>query len=148
MNIYFDNRQDIIEITKELEDLLVLVIRECLIHEGLSLDYEVSISFVTDDEIQELNREYRGVDKVTDVLSFPVEDEFDLGDKLLGDIVISTRVASDQAMEFGHDFIREMAYLTAHSMFHLMGYDHMEDDEKLEMRVKEKAVMKALKIFK
>lgn len=148
MNIYFDNRQDIIEITKELEELLILVIRECLIHEGLSLDYEVSVSFVTDDEIQELNREYRGVDKVTDVLSFPVEDEFDLGDKLLGDIVISTNVARDQAMEFGHDFIREMAYLTAHSMFHLMGYDHMEDDEKSEMRIKEKAVMKALKIFK
>jgi len=148
MNIYFDNRQELIEVSQELEQLLISVIEACLVQEGLSLEYEVSVSFVTDEEIQELNREYRGVDKVTDVLSFPVEDEFDLGDRLLGDIVISTNKAREQAMEFKHDFNREMAYLTAHSMFHLMGYDHMEDDEKSIMRIKEKLIMKELKIFK
>lgn len=148
MNIYFDDRQDSIEISRELEGLLESVIKECLRVEGLDEDYEVSVSFVTDDEIQDLNRDYRGVDKVTDVLSFPVDDEFDVGDKLLGDIIISTNRAKEQAEDYGHEFIREMAYLTAHSMFHLMGYDHMDDDEKSDMRSKEKLVMKNLNIFK
>lgn len=148
MNIYFDDRQDSIEISRELEGLLESVIKECLRVEGLDEDYEVSVSFVTDEEIQDLNRDYRGVDKVTDVLSFPVDDEFDVGDKLLGDIIISTNRAKEQAEDYGHEFIREMAYLTAHSMFHLMGYDHMDDDEKSDMRSKEKLVMKNLNIFK
>lgn len=148
MNIYFDDRQDSIEISRELEGLLESVIKECLRVEGLDEDYEVSVSFVTDEEIQDLNKDYRGVDKVTDVLSFPVDDEFDVGDKLLGDIIISTNRAKEQAEDYGHEFIREMAYLTAHSMFHLMGYDHMDDDEKSDMRSKEKLVMKNLNIFK
>lgn len=148
MNIYFDDRQDSIEISRELEGLLESVIKECLRVEGLDEDYEVSVSFVTDDEIQGLNRDFRGVDKVTDVLSFPVDDEFDVGDKLLGDIIISTNRAKEQAEDYGHEFIREMAYLTAHSMFHLLGYDHMDDDEKSDMRSKEKLVMKNLNIFK
>lgn len=148
MNIYFDDRQDSIEISRELEGLLESVIKECLRVEGLDEDYEVSVSFVTDQEIQDLNKDYRGVDKVTDVLSFPVDDEFDVGDKLLGDIIISTNRAKEQAEDYGHEFIREMAYLTAHSMFHLMGYDHMDDDEKSDMRSKEKLVMKNLNIFK
>ncbi len=148
MNIYFDDRQDSIEISGELEGLLESVIKECLRVEGLDEDYEVSVSFVTDDEIQGLNRDFRGVDKVTDVLSFPVDDEFDVGDKLLGDIIISTNRAKEQAEDYGHEFIREMAYLTAHSMFHLMGYDHMDDEGKSDMRSKEKMVMKNLNIFK
>jgi len=148
VNIYFDDRQDSIEISGELEGLLESVIKECLRVEGLDEDYEVSVSFVTDDEIQGLNRDFRGVDKVTDVLSFPVDDEFDVGDKLLGDIIISTNRAKEQAEDYGHEFIREMAYLTAHSMFHLMGYDHMDDEGKSDMRSKEKMVMKNLNIFK
>lgn len=148
MDYYIDNRQSKYEITSELEQLLEKVIDEVLRVEGLSKNYEVSISFVENDEIKELNRDYRGVDKETDVLSFPMEDEFGLEDSLLGDIIISIDKANEQSLEFGHTIEREIAYLTAHSMFHLLGYDHMKEDEKLIMREKEKQVMKNLKIFK
>lgn len=148
MDYYIDNRQSKYEITNELEQLLEKVIDEVLRVEGLSKNYEVSISFVENDEIKELNRDYRGVDKETDVLSFPMEDEFGLEDSLLGDIIISIDKANEQSLEFGHTIEREIAYLTAHSMFHLLGYDHMKEDEKLIMREKEKQVMKNLKIFK
>lgn len=103
---------------------------------------------VENEEIRELNRDYRNVDSITDVLSFPIEDEFDFANKILGDIIISIERAEEQAEQFGHTLEREIAYLTCHSMFHLMGYDHMEDDDKSEMRAKEKQVMKNLKIFK
>ncbi len=148
MEYYIDNRQSKYMVTKELEDLLEKVILESLRVEGNKDDYEVSISFVENDEIRELNREYRNVDSITDVLSFPMEDEFDFGTPILGDIIISIEKADEQAKEFGHSLEREIAYLTCHSMFHLMGYDHMEDDEKSAMRLKEKQVMKNLKIFK
>lgn len=148
MEYYIDNRQSKYEVTHELESLLEKVINEVLKVEGLSQNYEVSISFVENEEIKELNRDYRGVDKETDVLSFPMEDEFGLSDSLLGDIIISIDKANEQSLEFGHTIEREIAYLTAHSMFHLLGYDHMNEDEKLIMREKEKLVMKNLKIFK
>lgn len=143
-----DNRQDKFEITKEMEELVEKVIKEALKVEGKSDNYEVSISFVDNDEIKILNRDFRGVDKETDVLSFPMEDEFDFSTPILGDIIISLEKAEEQAKEYGHTLEREVAYLTAHSMFHLMGYDHMDEDEKAIMRGKEKQVMKNLKIFK
>ena len=101
------------------------VIKESLLVEGKSLDYEVSISLVNNEEIKELNRDYRGVDSETDVLSFPLEDDFGMDLPLLGDIIITVEKALEQAEEYGHSLEREMAYLTAHSMFHLMGYDHL-----------------------
>ena len=110
---------------------------------------EVSVSFVDNEEIRELNREYRNVDSPTDVLSFPMEeDSLGLFTPLLGDIVISLERALEQSKEYGHSFEREIAYLTAHSMFHLLGYDHMTNEDKKVMREKEKSVMKTLKIFK
>lgn len=148
MHYDIDNRQDKYEITEEMEKLISDVIKECLRVEGKNDEYEVSISFVDKEEIRELNRDYRGVDKETDVLSFPMEDDFLISTPILGDIIISIEKADEQAKEFGHDLKREVAYLTAHSMFHLMGYDHMEDGEKSIMREKEKQVMKNLKIFK
>jgi len=143
-----DNRQDKFEITKEMEELVEKVIKEALKVEGKSDNYEVSISFVDNDEIKILNRDFRGVDKETDVLSFTMEDEFEFSTPILGDIIISLEKAEEQAKEYGHTLEREVAYLTAHSMFHLMGYDHMDEDEKAIMRSKEKQVMKNLKIFK
>ncbi len=148
LKYYIDNRQSKYEITEELEKLLELVINEALMVEGISKDYEVSISFVENSEIRELNREYRGVDSETDVLSFPMEDEFEISTLLLGDIIISIERAKEQSLEYGHTLEREIAYLTAHSMFHLMGYDHMNEEEKKIMRNKEKQVMKNLGIFK
>jgi len=149
MEIYIDNRQEKIKIEDEINDIIEKVIEEVLIYEEKSLDCEVSVSFVDNEEIKELNREYRGVDKETDVLSFPMEEEFLQGRTiLLGDIIISAEKALDQATDFGHLLFREIAYLTAHSMFHLLGYDHIDDEEKIIMRKKEKEIMKRLKIFK
>jgi len=148
MEVLFDNRQDKFKIQKSTEDLLEKVIETSLKLENMSLDYEISVSFVTNDEIRELNSQFRNIDKETDVLSFPFEDEFETGIRILGDIVLSVEKAMDQAEDFGHTVERELAYLTAHSTLHLMGYDHMNDDDKSIMRQKEKAIMKALQIFK
>lgn len=148
MELYIDNRQDIYEISEEIKDLVKKTILESLEIEGLSNNYEISLSFVSDQEIRELNRDYRGIDKSTDVLSFPMEDEFQVEIPLLGDIIISLDTAYRQAVEYKHSMKREIAYLICHSMFHLLGYDHIEDRDKLVMRKKEKQVMENLKIFK
>ena len=149
MEIYINNRQDKVEIDENIYDILKEVIKECLILEGKSLNYEISLSFVDNKEIKMLNKEYRNVDKETDVLSFPMgEEDFLVPLPLLGDIIISAEKALEQSKEYGHSLLREISYLTAHSMFHLLGYDHMEEDEKEIMRQKEKDVMKKLKIFK
>ena len=148
MEYYIDNRQNKIEITSELEKIIESVVVESLKVEGLSQDVEVSISFVENDEIKELNREYRGIDEITDVLSFPMDSHIVVPIPLLGDIIISMEKTIEQANEFGHSINREISYLIAHSMFHLMGYDHLEEDEKNKMRLKEKQVMKNLGIFK
>jgi probable rRNA maturation factor len=125
------------------------VIEECLVVEGRDLNYEISLSFVTNEEIKNLNKEYRNVDAVTDVLSFPMEEDSNgFYIPMLGDIVISTDRAFQQSKEYGHSFSREISYLTAHSMFHLMGYDHETEEEKKIMRAKEKEVMRSLGIFK
>jgi len=149
MEVYIDNRQDKVQIEEEINIIIEKVAREVLSLENASLDCEISVSFVDNEEIRELNREYRGVDKDTDVLSFPMEDEFVVeGLILLGDIIISLERALEQSKDFGHSLYREVAYLTAHSIFHLLGYDHMDEEEKNIMREKEKEVMKRLRIFK
>lgn len=148
MKVYIDNRQEKVELDKSLYKILKQVVKECLVLEGKSLDYEISISFVDNEEIRLLNKEYRNIDKVTDVLSFPLDENIPVPIPLLGDIVISAEKALEQAKTYGHSFVREVAYLTAHSMLHLLGYDHMEKEEKDVMRSKEKEVMKRLKIFK
>ena len=109
---------------------------------------EVSVTFVNNDEIQKLNKQYREKNVPTDVLSFPMgeDGEFDVnpstGGKILGDIVISLERAAQQAHRFGHTLEREVSYLTAHSMLHLLGYDHEEGGmDKVRMREKEETVM-------
>lgn len=145
--VLFDNRQGIMEITVENMKLIENAVEASLKVEKCEGDYEVSVSFVTNEEIRELNRDYRNVDSETDVLSFPMEEIFE-GTIILGDIVLSTERIIEQAKDFGHSLEREMLYLTVHSMLHLLGYDHMNAEEKETMRKKEKEVMKELQVFK
>jgi len=150
MELWIDNRQSIYPVDEALMEEIERAVKMSLQMERNSLDYEVSVSFVTNEEIHELNRDYRGVDRPTDVLSFQMDEEEVYGemDVVLGDIVISMEKAMEQAEDFGHSLTREVVYLTVHSMFHLMGYDHMNEEEKAEMRGKEKAVLKELGVFK
>lgn len=127
-------------------------IEEVLKVENFNENAEVSLSIVDKDTIHKLNKDYRNVDRETDVLSFPMDEEaFDNEGNpifLLGDIVICLDVARNQAAEFGHSLEREMMYLICHSTLHLLGYDHIEEDDKAKMRAKEKEVMKNLGVFK
>lgn len=149
MEVYIDNRQNKIDINESIYKVIKAVVRECLIEEKMDLNVEVSVSLVDNQEIRLLNKTYRNVDTETDVLSFPMENKLDIPIIVLGDIIISLEKALEQSKSFGHSFTREIAYLTAHSMFHLMGYDHEVGlEEKSKMREKEKKVMKRLKIFK
>lgn len=147
IDVLFDDRQDMLKITSDNMKAVEKAVETVLKLEGAQGDFEVSVSFVTNEEIRTLNKEYRNVDLETDVLSFPMDDEFD-GTVILGDIVLSTQKIIEQAEEFGHSLDREMLYLTVHSMLHLLGYDHMTEDEKDEMRLREKEIMKELKTFK
>ena len=112
---------------------------------------EISVTFVDNRQIQELNRQYRNKDMPTDVLSFPMgengqyDENHDTGAKILGDIVISLEKAVEQAERYGHSLEREVGFLTAHSMLHLLGYDHEKGGiEKVRMREKEEQVMAQL----
>lgn len=127
-------------------------ITEVLRVENISENAEVSLSIVDRQTIHKLNKDYRNVDRETDVLSFPLDEEgFDNEGNpliLLGDIVICLDVAENQAADFGHSLEREIMYLICHSTLHLLGYDHIEEDDKKVMRSKEKEVMKNLGVFK
>lgn len=114
---------------------------------------EISVTFVDLDEIHELNKQYRGVDKPTDVLSFPAVDDLEeeipeVCEICLGDVVICEQKAREQAEEFGHSFERELVYLFTHSVLHLLGYDHMEEDEKKAMRAREEEIMKQIGLMR
>lgn len=137
--IIIENEQDKIGISEEIEETIKTVIDASLAYENCDFDAEVSVTIVDNDAIREINRDTRDIDRPTDVLSFPmlyfdengdiIDSDFDMdGDVLvLGDIVISAERAKEQAEEFGHSFRREIAFLTVHSMLHLLGYDHVDD---------------------
>ena len=148
MEVYYDDRQDDIEITEKIKSLVEKSIASVLKVEEIDDEVEVSVSFVGDEEIRDLNRDYRGVDRSTDVLSFPMDDEFIIDKRILGDVIINTRRVMEQAEELGHSHERELSYLTVHSILHLLGYDHMEDEDKREMREREKLSMKELEIYR
>lgn len=149
IEVLFDNRQEFIEIKDENMLAIERAINTTVEVERAEGDFEVSVSFVTNEEIRELNKNYRNVDSDTDVLSFPMDDEEDPeGVIMLGDVILSTQKIIEQAESFGHSLEREMIYLTVHSMLHLLGYDHMTEEEKEEMRDREKEVMIALQLFK
>ena len=130
VKIYFSNRQRDVELPKDLRTNIRKCCEEALAEEQIEEDAEVSVTVVDNTEIRELNREHRNKDSVTDVLSFPMGEngEFDInpdtGRIMLGDIVISAPKAEEQAKEYGHSLMRELCFLAAHSVFHLLGYDH------------------------
>lgn len=141
------------ELADDIQSLIVKATDKVLEYEGFDVDGEVSVLFVDDERIKALNSEFRNKSEVTDVLSFPQYDsikENGINEPFiyLGDVVISLEQAKRQAEEFEHSLEREIVYLTVHSILHLFGYDHMSDEDKREMREKEKIVLKALKIFK
>ena len=153
LKIYFENEQEKHSIHYNLKMLIRHTILETLDYEGMENDAEVSVTFVDDDGIRELNNKFRGMDKPTDVLSFPLldyegESEEPFFDELchnLGDIVISLERAMAQANEFGHSFEREVAFLTAHSMLHLLGYDHeLSEEDDADMRRRQNDIMERL----
>jgi len=163
--IFIDNRQNKIEVTRELENIIKEVIEYTLFEEKLFIDNEVSVIFIDNEEIRKINLEHRGIDKITDVLSFPMLhypenkvfkdayinykfDQNDLYDEKLvvGDVALSLEKAKQQSEEFGHSFIRECAYLTVHSILHLLGYDHMVEAPKNIMRSREEEILNNFKI--
>ena len=150
--IFGTNRQKIIPITKDLRSLVKHSCTETLYEEGYKGDFEVSVMFTDNEGIRAINKEYRDIDRETDVLSFPMTndgEEFTVDPEtdcyMLGDIVISVEKALAQAEEYGHSFKRELAFLTVHSMLHLLGYDHeRSEEEEREMFGKQDIVLEAL----
>ena len=150
----------------DYEALQKRVVEACLDYEECPYESEVSILLTDDDQIQQINQEFREIDAPTDVLSFPsiefitpgdftkLEENIvecfhpETGELLLGDIVISIDRAKLQAKEYGHTIEREIAFLTAHSMFHLFGYDHMEEVERTRMEEKQNNVLEKLQILR
>ncbi len=148
MKIYFEEEH---VVTQEILDTMMKAAEICIDAENIDVDRsEISVTFVDMEEIHQLNLDYRGVDSPTDVLSFPQFDDLnDLpedGGIALGDVVICKQKAEEQAEEFGHSFEREIMYLFVHSVLHLLGYDHMDEDEKKIMRRREEEVMTELGI--
>jgi len=147
--IYFSNDQDKFVITYKLKMLLRQAVIATLAYEGFNNGAEISLTFTDNEGIRTLNRDFRGIDKETDVLSFPLTDysgtalPIDEINTSLGDIVISLERAKEQADEFGHSFDREIAFLTVHSMLHLLGYDHVNsEEEEIDMRKRQSDVLK------
>ena len=148
MTLVTDNRTDF-EISGEIMEAVEKACLETLKYEEFDEDCEISLSFVTNEEIHQINRQFRNVDAPTDVLSFPQltfeeGEEADVnenGEIVLGDIIISVERAKEQAEEYGHGLKREIAFLTVHSMLHLLGYDHMEKDEEEDMFRRQKEIL-------
>ncbi|CUP61131.1 rRNA maturation RNase YbeY [Clostridium baratii] len=163
--IYVDNRQEKIKIDEEFQNKLEEVINFALKEEEVTVPAEISMLFVDNEEIREINNDTRGIDRATDVLSFPMLDYEDKkvfkemykdkefnetfmdGEELvLGDIVLSLERALEQSEEYNHSFTREACYLVVHSVLHLLGYDHMEDEDKKVMRKREEEILGKLDI--
>jgi probable rRNA maturation factor len=148
--IYFLNDQERFTVTYAQKILVRRAVEATLAYEGYKNNAEVSVTFTDNEKIRKINNEFRGIDKPTDVLSFPLTDyessNVPFADELdgsLGDIVISLERAKEQADEFGHSFEREIAFLTVHSMLHLLGYDHVNsEEEELDMRKRQSDVLK------
>ena len=197
MNVLITNEQDKIAAGQDIEELVRSAVAASLEYMGVDRNAEISVLFTDNENIRELNREHRGIDRATDVLSFPMYEfdqdgemideysEYGLGDEgdiddesgaddssdkdglgykgdeydeneeygdpfedelCLGDIVISLERAAEQAREYGHSFQREVAFLTVHSMLHLLGYDHMTPEDDKEMFGHQKKIMEKLGI--
>ena len=153
MIISMENAQDKIVLGEYLEKRLQDGLNAVAKLHDLDDMTEVDITIVDDEEIHQLNRDYRNADRPTDVLSFALdeddEDEPELLEgqlHLLGDIIISAETATRQAEEFGHGLEREIVYLAVHGLLHLLGYDHMVEEDKVVMRAKEEEALRAINL--
>lgn len=154
MNIAEINFLDIEENEKYI-NTLTKVINKCFEEEKLkNKNLYVNIVLTNPENIRKINKEHRNIDKETDVLSFPMfekeelEKRKDLNQDVLGDIVISIERVEKQADEYGHSFERELSYMAVHGFYHLMGYDHINEEDRVIMRQKEENVLNKLKILK
>lgn len=139
MEIYLNDNQDKIKIDTEYWYDFVIKLSSLL---ELKENSEISITFVDNQEIQNLNKTYRNIDKATDVLSFPFDNSFNLPVEVLGDIVISTEKAESQAKEYENTLNREIGFLITHGLLHLLGYDHENEEDEKEMFGLQKQLLK------
>ena len=140
----------------EYEYQIQKVIKQCFMTENLmNKNLYINIILTTPEEIRKYNKQYRNIDKETDVLSFPIFEKEEIEKiqkngnevpEVLGDLIISMKQVARQAEEYGHSFERELAYMLVHGFYHLMGYDHIEEEDKKEMRLKEENILTILKI--
>ena len=150
--VYVTNSQDKIEVTRALSGLVRRAVGQALKYEKVGFEAELSVTFVDNGEIKRLNAEYRNIDRETDVLSFPLYESGEIavedGERAaLGDVVISLEKAEAQAKEYGHSFEREVAFLTVHSVLHLLGYDHeLSEEDEREMFLKQEEILKKMKL--
>lgn len=142
---------------EEYEKIIKPVLEECYKEEKLEdSKLTIQITLTNPENIRKLNKQYRNIDKETDVLSFPMFEREEIDSKvknqdfqyedILGDMVISIERVEEQAKEYGHSFKRELSYMVVHSFYHLMGYDHIEENDKVEMRSKEDVILNRLGI--
>lgn len=146
---------DEVEKNIEYEEIINKVVEKCFEEEKLlNKNIYINIILTTPNSIREINKQYRNIDKETDVLSFPMFEKDEILDinpsiqEVLGDIIISIDRVQEQANEYGHSFTRELAYMVVHGFYHLMGYDHMEKNDKLQMRKKEETILNKLNIIR
>ncbi len=140
------------------EALIKKVAEQVLLEEAILHDVDVYITLTNNEEIHKINNEFRKVDRPTDVLSFPMYEREEIPflkeekktdeEEILGDIIISVEKVKEQAEEYGHSFERELAYLVTHGMLHLLGYDHMIEEEKKEMRMREEQILGKMNIVR
>lgn len=148
-----------VEENVEYEKIINLVIDKCFSVEKLEkLNLYISITLTTPEEIRKINNEFRNIDKETDVLSFPMFEKNELDEMVqagkneipetIGDVIVSIERVQEQAKEYGHGFERELAYMVVHGFYHLMGYDHIVEEDKVVMRAKEENVLNKLNIIR
>ena len=142
-----------LEENKNYEKIIKKVLQKCFEEENLQdKKLYVNVVLTNDENIRNINREHRQIDKPTDVLSFPMYEKEELenlkleNEDILGDMVISIERVEEQAKEYGHSFERELAYMVVHSFYHLLGYDHIKEEDKMKMRPKEENILQKLNI--
>jgi len=159
VEIIIENIQDKMEVTDEMRELLRKCVELSFKVEAFQIESEVGFLLVDNEKIRQMNSKYRKKDAPTDVLSFPMVEmkggklkpdsgDFDMDENMLvlGDIVISMEMAEKQAEEYGHSFERELAFLATHGIFHLLGYDHENEEEEKVMLSKQEAILQKMEL--
>lgn len=145
-----------IEENENYKKIIEKVVQECFIQENMQdLNMYISVTLTTPEQIKKFNNEYRNIDKETDVLSFPMFEKNEIETmrkgpvkEVLGDIIISIKRVKEQAIEYGHSFERELSYMVVHGFYHLMGYDHINEQDKINMRKKEENILNKLNVIR